>query len=696
MKYKTKRVWLCAIMLCFAISAYAHDSEIDGIYYNFTDSTATVTYKKNYNSYWGTVNIPERVTYNDKEYSVTTIGKYAFYKSTALVSVTMPQTIVNIDEYAFSECTALSSVQIPETIKEINKYTFKDCTALVSMSIPENVISIGQYAFSGCTNLRELILCDGDDDLSFGSTNLFADCPLKKVYLGRNLTGSASFKEQSEISSLIIGPKVTTIIKNLFYSCNGIVELNIPDNVISIENYAFNGCSGIKSLHLGKGLKSIGGWCFRGNKSLSSLTIPDNVEAIGEYAFSQCKALTSVTVGNGVQKIMEGTFIDCINLEKVILGKSVTLIGQQAFAYNEKMTDFYCYASTPPSLQYNENLTFRKSGSTSTEYHPDVYLHVPAASLSAYKAKEPWKSFKSVTAIQVSLESLTLTSHEVLMGINSTYRLSCSFMPSDASNKNVTWSSSDNNIATVSNGLVSAKAVGEAYIYAISNENPEIKDSCLVTVVVPVEGITISQSECTLAVGNSLQLETAINPANATNKKVSWDSSNESVCIVKDGIITAIAKGISIITVTTEEGKFRANCTVTVVQPVTNITLDHNTYELHGIGASGKLTATVEPEDASNKDVTWKSSNESVCVVSNGAIIAVGYGEAVIIATSVDGGHMAICSVKVDDNTPVREVDAEASAYKVFSLQGIELSKLQKGINIIRFPDGTTKRIMIK
>jgi len=117
---------------------------------------------------------------------------------------------------------------------------------------------------------------------------------------------------------------------------------------------------------------------------------------------------------------------------------------------------------------------------------------------------------------------------------------------------------------------------------------------------------------------------------------------------------------------------------------------------LDGIGESVQLEATVLPADATNKEVNWKSSNESICIVSHGQIVAVGYGTAIIIATTVDGGYIATCTVTVTDNTPVRGVDAEAQGYKVYDLQGRLRNHLQKGINIIRFSDGMTKKMMIK
>ncbi len=601
------------------------------------------------------------------------------------------QTLENIKVTGYINATDLSFLGSLNTNQKLNGVVdLEDVQIVGATSDKNNILKSG--FFSGY--IRHLILpkalvdateCLNGltlDSLTFGGESLPSIID-KMFYRGYYAPGDGSTFNRN-VKHLILREGINRIEKGTFYN-----------HSTSQKDCVF------ESISFPNSMKEIGYKAFYLNYKLRIEALPDSLEVIDEMAFQGiAETPDTLRLPKGLRKYHTTAFSTSSNQLPNVLyfSENIDTIDNvyEIYASNlhedvskdqitsSSIITIHLAAKNPPKFIYCSDNCLKNS-----------IIYVPKQSITLYSNTLPWKN-ATLLAEPTPLEALTLTSHEVLMGINSTYRLSCSFIPSDASNKNVTWNSSDNNVATVSNGIVSAKAVGEAYIYVISNENPEIKDSCLVNVVVPVEGITISQSECTLAVGNDLKLETAINPANATNKKVLWDSSNESVCTVKDGIITAIAKGISIITATTEEGKFRANCTVTVVQPVTNITLDHNTFELHGIGASGKLTATVEPEDASNKDVTWKSSNESVCVVSNGTIIAVGYGEAVIIATSVDGGHMAICSVKVDDKTLVKNVDAETSDYKVYNLQGIEKTQLQKGINIIRFKDGTSKKVLVK
>lgn len=582
-------------------------------------------------------------------------------------------------------------------------------TGAINKTDIEFIQELCTYSLNGVIDLEDVLITDFRNDsiatyLLIKSARVFKSPKfLKGIKDGVSLTGEAC-------DTLILGGEhFGTLSEGNIYQPKVLIlrEGLTTINESIFSNFSKNRLTAVK---LPKTIKEIKAYAFYNNTNLKEVSGTDSLYRLGRGAFKGTKVMNDTC---RVPLNLDSLYFNSFNIAKVYyIGEKTSYIDNND--YNQsRVFDGYGYRY-PNYITSSNNLIFHISRTTPPKVELDDYLssnnvlifknstvYVPREAIQAYKKEiyEGWRNYfyaATILAEPTPLKALTLNHHELLMGTNETYQLSCSFIPSDASNKYVTWVSSNNDVATVSYGDVSAKAIGEAYIYVISNENPEIKDSCLVTVVVPVEGITISQNECTLAVGSNLKLETAVNPANATNKKVLWNSSNESVCTVKDGLITAIAKGTSIITATTEESNFRANCTVTVVQPVTNITLDHSTYELHSIGDSGKLTATVEPEDASNKDVTWKSSNESVCIVSNGTIIAVGYGEAVIIATSVDGGHMAICTVTVDNKTAVGNIDTRKATYKVFNLQGIEKVQFQKGINIIRFKDGTTKKILIK
>ena len=161
---------------------------------------------------------------------------------------------------------------------------------------------------------------------------------------------------------------------------------------------------------------------------------------------------------------------------------------------------------------------------------------------------------------------------------------------------------------------------------------------------VPATGITLNHSTLSLAVGGSVALTATLTPENATDAVV-WSSNNTEIAEVSNnGTVTAKALGTATITATV--GSYTATCEVTVAVPVTGVTLDKETMNLTA-GSTGTLTATITPENATNKDLTWTSDKEEVATVSDGVVSAVAAGTAHITVTTADGGKTATCVVTV-------------------------------------------------
>lgn len=163
---------------------------------------------------------------------------------------------------------------------------------------------------------------------------------------------------------------------------------------------------------------------------------------------------------------------------------------------------------------------------------------------------------------------------------------------------------------------------------------------------IPVAGVSLQQENADLHVGDSLQLTAVIAPEDAENQNVSWSSDNESAATVTDGLVTAVGVGSAAITVTTEDGGHTAQCNVTVTQPASGVTLDGSVEMCPE--DTFKLTAVVQPESATNKNVSFSSSDQSVITVAaDGTVTAVSLGSAKITVTTEDGGYTAQCSVNV-------------------------------------------------
>lgn len=168
---------------------------------------------------------------------------------------------------------------------------------------------------------------------------------------------------------------------------------------------------------------------------------------------------------------------------------------------------------------------------------------------------------------------------------------------------------------------------------------------------VPVTGVEVEPFSSEISIGGTEQLTATVLPTNASNKAVTWSSSNSSIASVNtSGLVTGVAAGSATITVTTSEGEFTDFCNITVVSstiPVTGVALDSSIFETP-INGSTQLTATVIPSNATNQNVTWSSSNTSVAVVnSSGRVLGVGEGSATITVTTQDGGFTDNCFVIV-------------------------------------------------
>ncbi len=275
----------------------------------------------------------------------------------------------------------------------------------------------------------------------------------------------------------------------------------------------------------------------------------------------------------------------------------------------------------------------------------------------------------------VSVTGVTLSPTSISLNIGETSQLTATVSPSNATNKNITWSSSNNSVATVSNsGLVSAVSQGNATI-TVTTVDGNFTATANVSVTnstVSVTGVTLSPTSLSLNIGGTSQLTATVLPANATNKLVSWSSSNNSVVTVSNsGLITAISVGNAIITVTTVDGNKTATANISVttsVISVTGVTLSPTSLSLN-IGGTSQLTATVLPANATNKLVSWSSSNNSVVTVSNsGLITAISVGNAIITVTTVDGNKTATANISVTTS--------------VISVTGVTLSPTSLSLNI--------------
>ena len=252
--------------------------------------------------------------------------------------------------------------------------------------------------------------------------------------------------------------------------------------------------------------------------------------------------------------------------------------------------------------------------------------------------------YQMATGVSLNNTSATLNTGQTL-------QLTATVTPSTAMNKNVTWKSSNTNVATVSSsGLVTAKGPGTATITVTTADGSNKSATCTITVIQLATGVSLNKSSATLNTGQTLQLTATVTPSNTSNKNVTWKSSNTTVATVSSsGLVTAKAPGSATITVTTADGSNKsATCALTVKQLATGVSLNKTSATLN-TGQTLQLTATVTPSNTSNKNVTWTSSNTTVATVSSsGLVTAKSAGTATITVTTADGSNKsATCAITV-------------------------------------------------
>ena len=353
----------------------------------------------------GNLIIPATAKDGDMEYSVTSIGMFAFKECSGLTSVTIPESVTSIGDYAFYWCSDLTSVEISNSVSLIGNNAFYQCSNLTSVTIPESVTSIGVAAFYQCSNLtlvtipgsvssidndafencsglKSFKVADGESEISFGE-NALASCPIEDLYLGRNWTYAGSGALSPGIKTLTIGDKVTALPDNAFSGCSGLTSVVIGNAVTSIAGGTFSGCTGLTSFKVADGESEISfgenalascpiedlylgrNWTYSGSGAISTgiktITLGEKVTAVPDNAFEYCTSLTSVEIPNSVKSIGNWAFFGCSGLTSVVIPNSVTSIGNSAFYSCYRLTSveipnsvtrigsdafFYCYGLT--------------------------------------------------------------------------------------------------------------------------------------------------------------------------------------------------------------------------------------------------------------------------------------------------------------------------------------------------------------
>ena len=248
----------------------------------------------------------------------------------------------------------------------------------------------------------------------------------------------------------------------------------------------------------------------------------------------------------------------------------------------------------------------------------------------------------AVTGIDV-LEQLDIP-------VNGTGTVAYSVLPENAYNKNVSFESADAGIAAVNaNGVVTGVSAGETTI-TVTTEDGGFTGACTINVYnQAVTGVTIEPSEAELTVGSSTKLTATVLPENATNKNVIYSVDDESILSVdQNGKVNGLSLGTATVTVTTEDGGFTASAEITVIPvQVTGVSISPKSSSV-GLGHTVQLTASIKPSNATNKNLSWSVSDETIISVDGqGTVTGLSGGTATVTVTTEDGGFTASAEITV-------------------------------------------------
>lgn len=318
----------------------------------------------------------------------------------------------------------------------------------------------------------------------------------------------------------------------------------------------------------------------------------------------------------------------------------------------------------------NYNYTFSANWTTAIEAGTYIWFEF-SNSCNFYQISYTTPDGGGSSTVAVTGVTLNKTATSIEQGQTET--LTATVQPNNATNQNISWSSSDESVAKVADGVVTALNAGTATI-TVTTEDGNKTATCNVTVTAPaapieVTGISI-KTATEIAIGGTETLNITYTPVDAnTGKEVTWSSSDETVAKVDaNGKVTGLKAGTATITATSKtKSSITASCAVTIkAVPVTGVNVTPSTATIQ-IGGNTTLSYSVSPNNATDKTVSWSSDNTNVATVdANGKVTGVAEGTATITVTTTDGNKTATCLVTVQAGKPVPQTDLTVHTIEVY------------------------------
>ncbi len=438
------------------------------------------------------INLPE---------SITSIEDYVFYNCASLKEIHLPSNLTIISDYGFYNCTNLEKITFSESLTKIGKYGLAACKKLKEVIIPNNVTNIGDYVFYNCTSLEKVLLPDKQVNIVKG---MFKNCSnLTSFELPVTVTTiQQEAFQNSGLTEIVILDSVTSIGDYAFSDCDALTTVAIPDSITSLSSYVFSNCDALVDVRFGIGMTEIPSCAFYACTVLTSIVLPYTIKSIGQSSFANCTSLTEVTIPSATTKAYNNSFSNSGQLtiygvsgtyaETIANAVGATFVNKEVNATEVSLDKEELELKVGKSATLNVTIAPRDITDSVTWQSSDTEV-ATVSEAGVVKAVGIGEAIVQVTVGELSASCAVVVTQPVtgislnIGGVSldalSTYQLTATIKPDTASNKNIEWSSSDENIASVDeNGLVTALSKGEAIITAAALDGSNVTATCKVTV----------------------------------------------------------------------------------------------------------------------------------------------------------------------------------------------------------------------
>jgi hypothetical protein len=581
---------------------------------------------------------------------VTSIGEYAFSGCTGLTSIEIPDGVTSIGRYAFESCSGVTSIGIPSSVTEIGRSAFQECYSLTSVKIPSGVTSIGEQTFLYCSSMTDIEIPDGVTSI-----------------------GRFAFQECRSLTSIEIPSSVTSIGNYAFHNCIGLTSIKIPSGVTSIGEWTFAYCRNLKNIEIPESVTTIDNYAFDGCSSLTEIKLPSGLTFIGVQLFNNCSGLTSLEIPNSVTSIGDRAFKNCTGLTSIKIPKDVTTIGNNAFE-NVRCVIYTGEATGSPwgakkvytTLPDEYGFYYTDEEKTQIEFYAgaggDVVIPEGVTSLP----NSLFQNCKGISSVTIP-SSVTSIGESVFQG--------CTGLTSIEIPGSVT-------------------RIGSSAFYGCTGLIAIYLNSLVPPTIDYFAFDGLDKSQCTLYVPEGFESQyqswgfqnIAVNPYVTVEKKaVIYMVDGEEYQRDSVAVTAAIAaidaptregytfSGWSEIPATMPDNDVTVTGTFTVNRYAVIYMVDGEEYRRDSVEYGATITLAENPTKESHDFSGWSGYPEDLTMPA---------GNVIITGAFQFNGLAGIAAATIGD--------------EYFDLTGKPLANPQRGINLVRKADGTTRKIIVK